>query len=203
MNAVPHQQVEPMVLLPERKALTASRLLAALLRRMRLPWTRLWNPRVRFGDRCDVRARLEIRVGSRGRVEFGECCVLDRDLTMECDGVIRIGDRTIFGHHCTIAARRAIEIGEDCLIAEMVSIRDHDHRFERLDFLIREQGEIVAPVHIGRNVWLGAKATICKGVSIGDNAIVGANAVVTHDIPPNAIAAGVPARVIRMRGEAP
>jgi acetyltransferase-like isoleucine patch superfamily enzyme len=59
----------------------------------------------------------------------------------------------------------------------------------------------VAPVRIGRNVWLGAKVTVSKGVAIGDNAIVGANAVVTHDIPPNAIAAGVPARIIRMRGE--
>jgi acetyltransferase-like isoleucine patch superfamily enzyme len=148
-----------------------------------------------------VRTRVEVRVGAGGVVEFGEGCVLDRDLTVECDGVIRVGDRTIFGHHCTVAARSSVLIGEDCLIAEMVSIRDHDHRFERLDLTTREQGEVVAPVRIGRNVWLGAKVTVSKGVTIGDNAIVGANAVVTHDIPPNAIAAGVPARIIRMRGE--
>jgi acetyltransferase-like isoleucine patch superfamily enzyme len=189
------------VLLPEKKGLTVARLFAALGRRVRLVWMRVWNPRVRFGNKCDVRTRVELRVGAGGVVEFGEGCVLDRDLTVECDGVIRVGNRTIFGHHCTVAARSSVVIGEDCLIAEMVSIRDHDHRFERLDLTTREQGEVVAPVRIGRNVWLGAKVTVSKGVAIGDNAIVGANAVVTHDIPPNAIAAGVPARIIRMRGE--
>lgn len=201
MNTASQPRVETTVLLPERKALTGARVVAALFRRVRLVWMRVRNPRVRFGARCDVRTRVEVRVGAGGVVEFGEGCVLDRDLTVECDGVIRVGDRTIFGHHCTVAARSSVLIGEDCLIAEMVSIRDHDHRFERLDLTTREQGEVVAPVRIGRNVWLGAKVTVSKGVTIGDNAIVGANAVVTHDIPPNAIAAGVPARIIRMRGE--
>jgi hypothetical protein len=64
---------------------------------------------------------------------------------------------------------------------------------------IREQGVVVAPVRIGRNVWIGSKATVLKGVSIGDNAVIGANAVVTRDIPANAVAAGIPARVLRMR----
>jgi acetyltransferase-like isoleucine patch superfamily enzyme len=201
MNAASQSRIETTVLLPEKKGLTVARLFAALGRRVRLVWMRVWNPRVRFGNKCDVRTRVELRVGAGGVVEFGEGCVLDRDLTVECDGVIRVGNRTIFGHHCTVAARSSVVIGEDCLIAEMVSIRDHDHRFERLDLTTREQGEVVAPVRIGRNVWLGAKVTVSKGVAIGDNAIVGANAVVTHDIPPNAIAAGVPARIIRMRGE--
>jgi len=201
MSATIPRRVETTVLVPEKKGLTASRVVAALLRRVRLAWVRVRNPRVRFGSRCDVRTRVDVRVGPRGSVEFGEGCVLDRDLTVECDGVIKVGARTIFGHHCTLAARDSVLIGEDCLIAEMVSIRDHDHRFERLDLTTREQGEVVAPVKIGRNVWLGAKVTISKGITIGENAIVGANAVVTHDIPANAIAAGVPARVIRMRGE--
>jgi acetyltransferase-like isoleucine patch superfamily enzyme len=202
MNSASQTRAETTVLMPENKALTVSRVFEALLRRVRLIWTRVRNPRARFGDRCDVRTRVEVRVGPGAVVEFGEGCVLDRDLTVECDGVIRVGNRTIFGHHCTLAARSSLLIGEDCLIAEMVSIRDHDHRFDRLDVPTREQGEVVAPVRIGRNVWLGAKVTVSKGVTIGDNAIVGANAVVTHDIPPNAIAAGVPARVIRMRGDA-
>jgi acetyltransferase-like isoleucine patch superfamily enzyme len=81
----------------------------------------------------------------------------------------------------------------------MVSIRDHDHCFDRLDIPVREQGAVSAPITIGRNVWIGAKVTVTKGISIGDNAIVGANAVVTKDIPANAIAVGIPARVIRTR----
>ncbi len=175
------------------------RLRAALARRWRLTAVRRSYPSVRFGSGCDVRAGLSLTAGPQGSVEFGPDCVLDRGLTIEAEGRLSVGARTIFGHHCTLAARDVLEIGEDCLLAEMVSVRDHDHCFERLDIPIREQGAASAPVKIGRNVWLGAKVTVVKGVTIGDNAIVGANAVVTKDIPPNAIAAGVPARVLRFR----
>lgn len=200
MSTASSERIATAVLLPTPGKFTPARILAAMLRRFRLLLTRLRYSRVRFGAKCDVRARVDLRVGPEATVEFGEGCVLDRDLTVECDGILRVGNRTIFGHHCTLAVRSSMIIGEDCLIAEMVSIRDHDHRFDRLDLTTREQGEVVAPVRIGRNVWLGAKVTVAKGITIGENAIVGANAVVTKDIPANAIAAGVPARVIRMRG---
>ncbi len=125
--------------------------------------------------------------------------MLDHDLTVEIDGCLIVGDRVIFGHHCTVAAFDRIEIGDDTMLAEMVSIRDHDHAFGRTDVPYREQGHVAAPVRIGRNVWVGAKVTILKGVTIGDNAIVGANAVVTRDLPANSTAVGIPARVIRQR----
>jgi acetyltransferase-like isoleucine patch superfamily enzyme len=173
----------------------------ALSRRWRLIVARRRFSRARFGARCDIRRGLHLRMGNRARIEFGPECVLDRDMTVECEGTLRVGARTIFGHHCTLAASESVIIGEDCLIAEMVSIRDHDHRFDALEIPIRDQGESVQRVEIGRNVWLASKVTVTKGVSIGDNAIVGANAVVTKDIPANAVAVGIPARVIRMRGE--
>jgi acetyltransferase-like isoleucine patch superfamily enzyme len=140
-------------------------------------------------------------MGSMAEVIFGSHCVLDHDLIVEVEGRLTVGANTIFGHHCTIAAKEDISIGEDCLIAELVSIRDHDHRFDRLDIPIREQGSRCGPVKIGRNVWIGAKATITRGVTIGDNAIIGAHAVVTRDIPRDAVAVGIPARVIRIRDE--
>jgi acetyltransferase-like isoleucine patch superfamily enzyme len=150
-----------------------------------------------------VRSRFCLRQRPGASVSIAECCVLDNDLTIECGGTLRVGARTIFGHHCTVAAVDLVEIGEDCLIAEMVSIRDHNHRFDRLDVPVRLQGMTSAPVHIGRNVWIGGKSTITKGVRIGDNAVIGANAVVTHDVPANAIAVGVPARVIKFRDGTP
>jgi acetyltransferase-like isoleucine patch superfamily enzyme len=156
-------------------------------------------PSARFGNRCDIRSGFNLLMSPGARLEVGTHCVLDRDMTIECTGALRIGHRTIFGHHCTLAARDSLTIGDDCLIAEMVSIRDHDHCFDRLDIPVREQGAVSAPITIGRNVWIGAKVTVTKGISIGDNAIVGANAVVTKDIPANAIAVGIPARVIRTR----
>jgi acetyltransferase-like isoleucine patch superfamily enzyme len=159
--------------------------------------TRLRHPRTRVGRGTDVRRRFCLRQEAGAAVSFGNGCVLDNDLTVEVGGVLRVGDRVIFGHHCTVAAVERIEIGDDCMFAELVSIRDHDHAFGRADVPYREQGHVSAPVRIGRNVWLGAKVTVVKGVTIGDNAVVGANAVVTRDVPPNSVAAGVPARVIR------
>ena len=168
-------------------------------RRLRLLWVSLRYRRAQFGAGCDPRSGLFLRIGKEARVVFGANCVLDRFLTVEAEGRLSVGAGTIFGHHCTLVALRDLEIGADCLIANLVDIRDNDHNFADLDLPIREQGASVAPVKIGRNVWLGTKVTVIKGVTIGDNAIVGANAVVTKDIPANAIAAGVPARVIRFR----
>lgn len=139
-------------------------------------------------------------MGEDATVIFGSRCVLDRDMTVECSGSLEVGSGTIFGHHCTLAARESVVIGNDCLIAEMVSIRDHDHRFDLgLDTPVRDQGFDCRPVRIGSNVWLGCKVTVVKGISIGDNAVVGANSVVTHDVPANAVAVGAPARVVRYR----
>ncbi len=175
------------------------RIIFGILRRANSWYWRCRYPRISFGRGSDVRSGFWAVVGSEGSVRFGPRCVLDRGLTIESHGHLIVGARTIFGHHCTIAVRDSIEIGQDCLFAEMVAIRDHDHRFDRLDVPIREQGMTVAPIRIGNNVWLASKVTVTSGVTIGDNAIVGANAVVTRDIPANAIAVGVPARVIKMR----
>jgi len=79
---------------------------------------------------------------------------------------------------------------------------DFDHGMVEVERPIREQGIYKRDVNIGHNVWVGYGACILRGVSVGDNSIVGTNSVVTRDVPANAVVAGVPARVIRMR-EAP
>jgi acetyltransferase-like isoleucine patch superfamily enzyme len=132
-------------------------------------------------------------------VRFGTGCVLDRGFDLECRGVVEVGDRTVFGHHCTVAADRGVVIGRDCLLAEMVSVRDHDHAFVDPDRPVLDQGRATEPVRIGDNVWLGAKVTVTKGVTIGSDVVVGAHAVVTSDLPDRCVAAGVPARVVRRR----
>ena len=182
---------------PEFSASLMARCVRALAKRIRLLAARLRYPHTRFGAKCDVRSRFVMRQGNLAPVAFGASCVLDNDLTIECLGRLIVGERVIFGHHCTLAAREHIEIGDDCMIAELVSIRDHDHAFKSTAGVYREQGFVCAPVRIGRNVWLGGKVTICKGVTIGENSVIGANAVVTKDIPPNCIAGGVPARIIK------
>ncbi|HEY3329599.1 MAG TPA: acyltransferase [Capsulimonadaceae bacterium] len=176
------------------------RVIAAVTRRARLIWVRACFPGAAFGADSDVRSGFHMVLTKSGALSIGKRCVIDRDMTIECRGELSIGDNTIFGHHCTLAATDSLVIGRDCLIAEMVAIRDHDHRFDGpLDVPIRNQGSVSAPVRIGNNVWLAGKVTVLKGVTIGDNAVIGANAVVTKDIPANAVAVGVPARVIKYR----
>lgn len=172
----------------------------ALTRWSTLRRLRLLYGREAFGDGCDIRRGAEVTVSPGSTLRVGENAILDRGITLEASGVLRVGDRVTFGHHCTVAARELVEIGADCLIAELVSIRDHDHESRDSTIPIRLQGARTAPVHIGRNVWLGSKVTVLKGVRIGDNAIIAAGAVVTKDVPADVIAAGVPARVLRARG---
>ena len=181
------------------EATTVQRARAAIARRARRKYLQVRYPRAQFGANCDVRSGLHLLLGREADFRVGDGCILDRELTIECRGVLHIGKRVIFGHHCTLGVRESLIIGDDTLLAEMVSIRDHDHRFDDLTIPIREQGMTCAPIVIGRNVWIGAKVSVVKGVTIGDGAIIGANAVVTRDVPANAIAAGVPARVIKMR----
>jgi acetyltransferase-like isoleucine patch superfamily enzyme len=91
-----------------------------------------------------------------------------------------------------VTAVHSCEIGDDVLIAEYVVIRDQDH--STITRPISSAGFVSAPVRIGHDVWLGAKATILKGVTIGDGCVVGAHALVRSDAPRYSLVIGVPAR---------
>ncbi|MDI6791424.1 MAG: acyltransferase [bacterium] len=114
-------------------------------------------------------------------------------------GKIRIGDKVYIGRYSIIHSKELVSIGSNCLIADMVTIRDSDHCFSQLDKPICEQGFDIAPVVIEDNVWLAAKVTVTKGVRIGRNSIIAANAVVITDVPPDTIFGGIPARELRRR----
>lgn len=90
--------------------------------------------------------------------------------------------------NCEIRCNDHISIGENVAIASDVIIRDHDAHN-----IIGSKS--ISPIHIGNHVWIGARSMILKGVSIGDNSVIAAGSVVTHDVPPNCLAAGVPAKI--------
>jgi acetyltransferase-like isoleucine patch superfamily enzyme len=113
---------------------------------------------------------------------------------------LTFGSGCYVGHSSTIAAHERITIGSNVMIADFVTIRDHEHRFDQPGLPIRAQGVRSAAITIGDNVWIGSKATITSGVALGDSSVIGANSVVTHDVPPFSIVGGVPARLI---GEVP
>lgn len=106
---------------------------------------------------------------------------------------IKIGKDVFVNSGCCFQDQGGVTLGDGCLVGHNVvfATLDHDKRPGR-------RGDMTAaPIVVGKDVWIGAHATILKGVTIGDGAIVAAGAVVTRDVPPNTIAAGVPARVVK------
>jgi len=112
---------------------------------------------------------------------------------------LKIDSSTCIGAFATIASEESIVIGKDVMIAECVSIRDCDHKFEDLTRPMHGQGMKCAPVVIGKDVWIGRGVAILRGSIVSDGCIVGANAVVKGTLAPYTIAAGVPARIVRER----
>ena len=109
---------------------------------------------------------------------------------------IKIGKDVFVNSGCCFQDQGGVTLGDGCLVGHNVvfATLDHDKRPGR-------RGDMIAaPIVVGKDVWIGAHATILKGVTIGDGAIVAAGAVVTRDVPPNTIAAGVPARVVKTIG---
>ncbi len=146
---------------------------------------------------------LELQIAPRGRVEFGRFVWIGDGTKIRChEGVVEIGAKTVMGQECTISAYRRVRIGEQCVIADRAMFIDFDHGVVEVERPIRKQGIYMRDVEVGSNVWIGYGACILRGVRVGDNSIVGTNSVVTRDVPANAVVAGIPARVIRMR-EAP
>jgi acetyltransferase-like isoleucine patch superfamily enzyme len=145
--------------------------------------------------------RLELQIARRGRVEFGRFVWIGDGTKIRChEGVVEIGEKTVMGQECTISAYQRVRIGEQCVIADRAMFIDFDHGVVELERPIREQGIYKRDVEVGSNVWIGYGACVLRGVRVGDNSIVGTNSVVTKDVPANAVVAGIPARVIRMRG---
>jgi acetyltransferase-like isoleucine patch superfamily enzyme len=112
--------------------------------------------------------------------------------------ILEIGSNTVISHLLSISAGQHVKIGSDCLIGENVFISDNNgHRLppnKRRDKVNRKE---IRPISIGNNVWISHGVFIGPGVTIGDGAVIGFNSVVTCDIPANAVAAGVPAKVIK------
>lgn len=112
--------------------------------------------------------------------------------------VLRIGDATHIEEYFHVAASQVVEIGKSVLIASRVYITDHNHSYSDINAPISSQGvDNKGPVIIEDNAWLGEGCAVLPGVKIGRNSVVGANAVVTTDVPPYCVVAGVPARVIK------
>lgn len=146
---------------------------------------------------------LQLQIARGAKVRFGRFCWIgDGTKIRSHEGVVEIGAKTVIGQECTISSYRRVRIGEQCVIADRAMFIDFDHGAVEVERPIRLQGIYFREVVVGSNCWIGYNACFLRGVRIGDNSIVGTNAVVTKDVPANAVVGGVPATTIRMR-EAP
>lgn len=148
-----------------------------------------------------IKRSVEFRLTTGAVLEVGAGSTLQDDaffqLTMPHPKVY-IGRNSVIGRRNIITAKNLIRIGDNVLIGSDVQIIDHEHGIAR-DRLIREQAALIGSVEIGDDVWIGVGARILMNTRIGTGAVIGANAVVTGDIPDYGIAVGVPARVIKYR----
>ena len=201
----------------------------ALLRRGMEIYRGLWlgrglrraRPPLFAGRRISVRSGSRIVLGradiigddvvldgmSERGIRVGDNVTIGRGSTLTCAGVlarpglgIEIGDRTGIGEYAHIGGQGGVRIGSDVICGPAVRIFSENHRFSRLDQVIRKQGEDRSEVVIGDDCWIGSNVTILAGVHIGSGAVIAAGAVVTRDVGPRCVVAGVPARVLSVRG---
>jgi len=140
--------------------------------------------------------RVRVRLGAGARLTIGAGSYIDEGcvLAVADGGVITIGPGCFLGHHCTISAVDRIEVGRGTFLAEMVSVRDHDHIVGAPP---GTGGLVSTPVRLEDEVWLASKVTVLRGTVVGAGTTVAAHAVVRGDIPPRVLAAGIPATVRR------
>lgn len=153
-------------------------------------------PTALYGERA-IRIGRDVLIGPHISLSAG----MDPDQELVADDIVSIGDRCLIGRQSSIVGHLSITIGDDVFFGPNVYVTDQNHAVDRLDLPIGRQSEPEQPVVIGAGSWLGTNSVVLPGVTIGHHVAVGAGSVVTTDLPDNSVAAGVPAKVLRMAGE--
>ena len=170
------------------------------------------NVRIRFAGRITSGACLTLEEGvtinalSRDGIVFGRNVTLCKGTTIDCTGVIRelgeglvIGDYVGISEGCFIQVRGPVRIGSHVMMGPGVRIFSENHKVGSVDQLLVEQPSVRKGVCIEDDIWIGSGATILDGVTVGRGSVIGAGSVVTRDVPPFSVVAGVPAKVIKDR----
>jgi acetyltransferase-like isoleucine patch superfamily enzyme len=168
---------------------------------LRWAWLKLrWRGRLQTDGLCFVGPGVTFEIGPKATVRLGRWCWIGHGTKIRAhEGVVEIGAKTVMGQECTISAFQRVSIGRECILADRVMLIDFDHGVVEVERPIRAQGIYKRDVRVGHNVWVGYGACFLRGAVVGDNAVIGTYTVVTKDVPANAVAAGAPVRVLRMR----
>jgi acetyltransferase-like isoleucine patch superfamily enzyme len=168
---------------------------------VRLAWLKVrFRGRLQTDGFAFVCPGVNFEIGKDARVVLGRWAWLGHGTKVRAhEGEVLIGAKTVIGQECTISSFQHVSIGRECIIADRVMLIDFDHGIVEVERPIRAQGIYKRDVRVGHNVWIGYGACLLRGVTVGDNTVIGTNAVVAKDLPADAVAAGVPAKVIRSR----
>ena len=164
-------------------------------------WLKLrWRGRLKTDGLCFIGPDVTFEIGREAKVTLGRWSWIGNGCKIRShEGEVLIGAKTVLGQECTISSFQHVSIGRECILADRVMLIDFDHGAAEVERPIRDQGIYKRDVNVGNNCWLGYGACILRGVTVGDNSIVGTNSVVTKTMPDNAVLGGTPAKVLRMR----
>jgi acetyltransferase-like isoleucine patch superfamily enzyme len=168
-----------------------------------LPWNRLLIHRELMRRGAFARWPLHgnvLEAFREGRLDVGEGTLLEPNvwITVPGDARARIGSGSFLNIAVMVAAHELVEIGDHCMFANGCFVTDANHNFGDRDKPVPWQGfASKGPTRVGDNVWCGANVVITSGVTVGERCVIGANSVVTEDLPPFSIAAGAPAKVLK------
>ena len=161
-----------------------------------------------IGSKVKIHSGVEIDALARKKVIINDNVIIGDDSIIKCTGSIQhvgeeieIGARTSFGNNCFFGCAGGVNIGEDVIVGQYVRFHSENHRYENKNELIRNQGVTHRGIKIGNNCWVGSGVVFLDGVEIGNGCVVAANAVVTKKFPDNCVIAGMPAKIIKKRGE--
>jgi acetyltransferase-like isoleucine patch superfamily enzyme len=149
----------------------------------------------------EQRVILDAKTQHADGITLGDCVAIRTGTLIDTGycGSVTVGAGSTLGAFCELRGSGHLRIGSNCLLARNVMIETSEHSMEDPTIPITEQGVLARPTVVQDGVWIGANVLIRNGITIGDDAVIGANAVVTRNVPPGAIVAGVPARVLRFR----
>src|ERR671929_2312683 len=168
---------------------------------LRWAWLKLrWGRRLQTDGLCFIGPDVTFEIGRDAVVRLGRWSWIGHGTKIRAhEGEVEVGAKTVLGQECTISSFQHVSIGRECVIADRVMLIDFDHGVVEVGRPIRLQGIYKRDVRVGHNCWIGYGACILRGTTVGDNCVIGTLSVVTADVPDNAVVAGAPARILRMR----